>query len=156
MGLTAAPSTSSTPPMTSRDMSPPSPTMARLSTPRLSPLPTPSLSPAPLSMLLPALSSMLLSTPPLSTVELARCPTSLCPSHSRVSTGPPPSPRPSELTSPPSTTLPAPSTELTAGTDLLLLDMELSLVKKPKSRKPNDHDDHPKQKKTRLTFQQQN
>merc|ERR1712080_577821 len=74
----------------------------------------------------------LLSTPPLSSVELARCPTSPCPSRSRVSTGPPPSPRPSELTSPPSTTLPAPSTEPTAGTDLLLLDMELSSVKKPK------------------------
>merc|ERR1712080_379792 len=63
----------------------------------------------------PLLWSTLLSTPPLSTVELARCPTSPCPSRSRVSTGPPPSPRPSELTSPPSTTLPAPSTELTVA-----------------------------------------
>merc|ERR1712080_774447 len=104
----------------------------------------------------PLLWSTLLSTPPLSTVELARCPTSPCPSRSRVSTGPPPSPRPSELTSPPSTTLPALSTELTAGTDLLLLDMELSLVEKINSGKPNHHEDHLRRPKTRLTFQQQN
>merc|ERR1719490_335520 len=56
--LTVAPSTSPTPPTTSRDTSPLSPTTARLSTPRLSPLPTlwPTLlstPSAPLSMLLP-------------------------------------------------------------------------------------------------------
>merc|ERR1711874_325120 len=77
-------------------------------------LPTPPLW-STLLMPLPLLWSTLLSTPPLSTVELARCPTSPCPSRSRVSTGPPPSPRPSELTSPPSMTLPAPSTELTVA-----------------------------------------
>merc|ERR1712066_379898 len=103
-------------------------------------LPTPPLW-STLLMPLPLLWSTLLSTPPLSTVELARCPTSPCPSRSRVSTGPPPSPRP---------------TELTAGTDLLLLDMELSSVEKINSGKPNHHEDHLRRPKTRLTFQQQN
>merc|ERR1711863_131372 len=139
--LTTAPSTSNTLPTTSMDTSPPSPTMARLSTLRLSPLPMlfPTPLPTPfalLSTLWPALSSMQLllsmlpSTLPPCTVEPARCPTSRCPSPSRESTGPPPSPRPSEPTLPLSTTHPAPSLEPTAGGDLLLLDMELSLVKK--------------------------
>merc|ERR1739848_762902 len=74
--------------------------------------------------------SMPPSTLPPCTVELDKCPTSLCPSLTRASTGPPPSPRPSEPPSPPSTILPAPSTELTAGGDLLLLDTELSMVEK--------------------------
>merc|ERR1712027_178847 len=109
-------------------MSPPSPTTARLPTPRLSPLPT--LWPLPvLSSTLP-LWSMLPSTLPPCTVEPGKCPTNQCPSLTRVSTGPPPSPRPSEPTSLLSTTLPAPSTELTAGGDLPLLDTELSSVKK--------------------------
>merc|ERR1712126_716873 len=73
---------------------------------------------------------MLLSTLPPFTVELDKYPTSLCRSPTRASTGPPPSPRPSEPPSPPSTILPAPSMELTAGRDLLLLDTELFLVKK--------------------------
>merc|ERR550532_559457 len=103
--LTAAPSTSPTLPTTSRDTSPLSPTTARLSTPRLSPLPS-------------------------CTVEPDKCPTSQCPSLTRASTGPPPSPRPSAPPSPLSTTPPAPSTELTAGGDLPLLDTELSSVKK--------------------------
>merc|ERR1712088_1038416 len=69
----------------------------------------------------PLLSSMLLlsSMPPSMlppcTVEPDKCPTSQCPSLTRASTGPPPSPRPSE---PP------------AGGDLPSLDMELSSVKK--------------------------
>merc|ERR1712060_415272 len=89
-----------------------SPTTARLPTPRLSPLPTllptplllpvPSTMPLPLSM--PLLSSAPLpsstplpwsmppSTLPPCTVELDKCPTSLCPSLTRASTGPPPSP----------------------------------------------------------------
>merc|ERR1712055_611589 len=57
LSLTAAPSTSPTLPTTSRDTSPPSPTTARLPTPRLSPLPTllptPLPLPVPLSTLLP-------------------------------------------------------------------------------------------------------
>merc|ERR1711913_213667 len=96
----------------------------------LLPLPVPSstLLPAPLSTL--PLWSMPPSTLPPCTVEPGKCPTSQCPSLTRVSTGPPPSPRPSEPTSLLSTTLPAPSTELTAGGDLPSLDMELSSVKK--------------------------
>merc|ERR1711990_729837 len=70
------------------------------------------------------------STLPPFTVEPGKCPTSQRPSLTRVSTGPPPSPRPSEPTSLLSMTLPAPSTELTAGGDLPLLDTELSSVKK--------------------------
>merc|ERR1711874_910510 len=120
------------PPTTSRDTSPPSPTTARLSTLRLSLSPTLLPLPVPSSTLLPALLStlLLLSTLPPCTVEPGKCPTSQCPSLSRVSTGPPPSPRPSEPTSLLSTTLPAPSTELTAGGDLPSLDTELSSVKK--------------------------
>merc|ERR1711863_30622 len=121
--LTTAPSTSNTLPTTSMDTSPPSPAMARLSTLRLSPLPM--LFPTPLPTPFALLSTLLPCT-----VEPARCPTSRCPSPSRESTGPPPSPRPSEPTLPLSTTHPAPSLEPTAGGDLLLLDMELSLVKK--------------------------
>merc|ERR1711990_747503 len=59
------------------------------------------------------------STLPPFTVEPGKCPTSQCPSLTRVSTGPPPSPRPSEPTSLLSMTLPAPSTELTVGVRLL-------------------------------------
>merc|ERR1712228_546809 len=55
------------------------------------------------------------------TVEPARCPTSRCPSPSRESTGPPPSPRPSAPTLPLSTTHPALSTEPTVGVQLLLM-----------------------------------
>merc|ERR1711990_1007799 len=140
--LTAAPSTSPTLPTTSRDTSPPSPTTARLPTLRLSPLPTLLLLPVPSSTLLPALLStlLLLSTLPLwsmlpsalppCTVEPGKCPTSQCPSLTRESIGPPPSPRPTEPTSLLSTTPPAPSTELTAGGDLPSLDTELSSVKK--------------------------
>merc|ERR1719291_833578 len=125
-------------------MSPLSPTTARLSTPRLPPLhtlfplptllPTPSQLPVP-STMLPLLSTLLLSSmlpsmlPPC-TVEPDKCPTSQCPSLTRASTGPPPSPRPSEPPSPLSTTPPAPSTEPTAGGDLPWLDTELSSVKK--------------------------
>merc|ERR1719234_2260032 len=142
------PSTSPTLPTTSRDMWPPSPTTARLSTPRLSPLPTPLPTPlplpVPLSTLLPLstplpalwstplLLSTLPSTLPPFTVEPARCLTSPCPSLTRERTGRPPSQRPSEPPLPPSTTHPALSTELTAGGDLPLLDTELSLVKKLK------------------------
>merc|ERR1719234_1716282 len=61
LSLTAAPSTSPTLPTTSRDMSPPSPTTARLSTPRLSPLPMPLPTPLPLPVPLSTL-------PPLSTL----------------------------------------------------------------------------------------
>merc|ERR1712037_989056 len=126
--LTWAPSTSPTLPTTSMDTSPLSPTTARLSTPRLSPLPTllptPSPLPVPSTMLIPW------SMPLLWTVELYKCPTSQCPSLTRASTGPPPSPRPSAPPSPLSTTPPAPSTELTAGGYLPLLDTELSSVKK--------------------------
>merc|ERR1719234_2526808 len=140
------PSTSPTLPTTSRDMLPPSPTTARLSTPRLSPLPTllptplplpvPSSTLLPLSTLLPALWStpLLLSTPPCTlppfTVEPVRCRTSPCQSLTRERTGRPPSPRPSEPPLPPSTTHPALSTELIAGGDLPLSDTELSSVKK--------------------------
>merc|ERR1712183_929764 len=59
------------------------------------------------------------STLPPCTVEPGKCPTSQCPSLTRVSTGPPPNPRPSWPTSLLSTTLPAPSTELTVGVPLL-------------------------------------
>merc|ERR550532_1479772 len=136
--LTAAPSTSPTLPTTSTDMSPLSPTTARLSTPRLPPLhtllPTPSPLPVPFTMplpwsTLPPWSMPLFMLPPC-TVEPDKCPTSQCPSLTRASTGPPPSPRPSAPPSPLSTTPPAPSTELTAGGDLPLLDTELSSVKK--------------------------
>merc|ERR1711910_89362 len=129
---TAELSTSLTLPMTLMDTSPPSPTMAKLSTLRLSPLPMlfPTPLPTPfalLSTLWPALSSMqlLLSMLPSTllpcTVEPAMCPTSRCPSPSRESTGPPPSPRPSEPTLPLSTTHPAPSMEPTVGVQLLLM-----------------------------------
>merc|ERR1719234_942794 len=137
-------------------MSRPSPTTARLSTPRLSPLPTllplsmplPALwsTLPPLSMPLPALWStpLLLSMPPSTlppfTAEPVRCRTSPCQSLTRERTGRPPSPRPSEPPSPPSTTHPALSTELTAGGDLPTLDTELSLVKKLKQ--PIIADDH--------------
>merc|ERR1711970_290982 len=119
--LTGAPSTSPTPPTTSRDTSPPSPTTSTLLPALLSTLLLWSMLP---------LWSMLLSTLPPCTVEPGKCPTSQCPSLTRVSTGPLPSPRPSEPTSLLSTTLPAPSTELTAGGDLPSLDTELSSVKK--------------------------
>merc|ERR1719420_1463023 len=124
------------------------------------PLPVPSTMPLPLSMPLllsmPLPWSMLLlwsmppSTLPPCTAELDKCPTSLCPSLTRASTGPPPSPRPSEPPSQLSTTLPAPSTELTAGRDLLLLDTELSLVKK--IHQLHHFDDHHRQLKTSPTF----
>merc|ERR1719266_2004411 len=72
----------------------------------------------------------LLSILPPCTVALGKCPTSQYPSLTRASTGPPPSPRPSEPLLLLSTTPPAPSTEPTAGGDLLSLDTELSSVKK--------------------------
>merc|ERR1719350_270456 len=56
---------------------------------------------------------------PPCTVEPDKCPTSRCPSLTRASTGPPPSPRPSEPPSPLSTTHPVPSTEPTVGDPLL-------------------------------------
>merc|ERR1712172_303977 len=135
LSLTAEPSTSPTLPTTSRDMLPPSPTTARLSTPRLSPLPT--LLPTPLPLPVPLSTPLPLSTPPCTlppfTAEPVRCRTSPCQSPSRERTGRPPSPRPSEPPLPPSTTHPALSTELTAGGDLPLLDTELmSSVKKIK------------------------
>merc|ERR1719234_2786025 len=64
---TAEPSTSPTLQTTSRDMSRPSPTTARLSTPRLYPLPT--LLPTPLPLPVPLSTLLPLSTlPPLSTL----------------------------------------------------------------------------------------
>merc|ERR1719507_298828 len=60
LSLTAAPSTSPTLPTTSRDTLPPSPTTARLPTPRLSPLPT--LLPTPLPLPVPLSTLLLLST----------------------------------------------------------------------------------------------
>merc|ERR1739840_39144 len=87
-----------------------------------------------LSMLLLSSTLLLSSMPPSMlppcTVEPDKCPTSQCPSLTRASTGPPPSPRPSEPLSLLSTTPPAPSTEPTAGGDSPSLDMELSSVKK--------------------------
>merc|ERR550519_2033026 len=84
-----------------------------------------------LPTLLPTLSTLpLWSMPPPCTVEPDKCPTSQCPSLTRASTGPPPSPRPLVPPSPLSTTPPAPSTEPTAGGDLPWLDTELSSVKK--------------------------
>merc|ERR1719242_1795697 len=90
----------------------------------------PLLSMPPLLFMLPLWLTVLLSTTPQHqppstlppcTVEPARCPTSRCPSPSRESTGPPPSPRPSEPTLPLSTTPPALSTEPTVGVQLLLM-----------------------------------
>merc|ERR1712210_414067 len=102
--------------------------------PTPSPLPVPSTMGVPSTMLLPLSTPLLWSMPlsmlPPCTVELDKCPTSQCPSLTRASTGPPPSPRPSAPPSPLFTTPPAPSTELTAGGDLPLLDTELSSVKK--------------------------
>merc|ERR1739842_108554 len=83
-----------------------------------------------LSMLLLSSTLLLSSMLPPCTVEPDKCPTSQCPSLTRASTGPPPSPRPSEPPSPLSTTPPAPSTEPTAGGDSPLLDTEPSSVKK--------------------------
>merc|ERR1711922_93558 len=57
----------------------------------------------------------LLSMLPPCTVALGKCPTSQYPSLTRASTGPPPSPRPSEPPLLLSTTPPVPSTEPTVG-----------------------------------------